>query len=142
MEIGDKVLFYTHNGNNPPYDELALVTSITESEDRTIVGLVVFPDGGPVRFERRIEEFDPDWPYSTPGSSFFRPVGEDIDFGDYYAYENDQEMIDLRRRQLDEYNNANPEDRDATIDRHKKEMSVLREKLAKRYPQPKEPANA
>lgn len=81
MQIGDQVIFYTHEASDDTHsaiDKLAFVTSVI---DENIIDVVVFPPGGPVTFER-VSLWDPNWNERTQGPrpvglNYWRPVGQE-----------------------------------------------------------------
>ena len=92
MELGEQVVFFTHESSDltsRAIDELAFCTGVVD--DHTI-DVVIFPPGGPVRFARVSDFGRLDLP---PGSSYFRAKGSDAP--DFKAYDDYQALL-LRQR--------------------------------------------
>lgn len=144
MEIGDRVISYTHeasDGNHRTIDGLAIVTRIID--DHT-VDVVEFPPGGPVTFAR-LSQFDPDNPGDAIGLDYWRPVGEEPpDFEHAFAYSNNPDWVALRARQRNELKAARdnainvPFNEEEMLARQKADQDALRAKLDDATPK-KEP---
>lgn len=133
MELGEKVIYYTHDMSDLNHSTVDQVAIVLREVSDVAVDLAVFPVGGPVIF-CRAEVFDPEWPYSPSGGTYWRPAGEEApDFGDYFAYANDPDWVRMQARMRREYDAANPEDRDDIVDKHRQEVANMRAQLAKRY---------
>lgn len=136
MELGDRVTAYTHEasdlGPDVVRDELAFVTGFVDEEEKCI-DVVIFPSGGPVRFER-LCVYDPDYLYNTPGGRYYRPGDEDApNFDETMPYSSDPEWNALVARQVGERNRAlTQQERDALVDRHTKERDELNKRLDER----------
>lgn len=130
MELGDKVLYYTHESNDlgPDVvrDELAFVLRVV---DNNCLDVVVLPPGGPFRFER-VCKYDADDPYRYPGGSYWREAGsEPPDFDEEFAYSNDPRWITLVSRQKQEAKGVASQDRDRLRERHIKEQDALTKQI-------------
>lgn len=132
MELGDRVVYYTHEMNDFDHrtvDRLAFVTQIVDDET---VDLVVFPPGGPIEFFRA-STYDPDNPYLTAGNSFWRPAGEDPPDFSNLDFANEPEWGTLLRNQQAEFERTAVEGRDAVIDKHRQQREELHDRLSERY---------
>lgn len=131
MELGDKVVYYTHEASDQDHrtiDRLAFITGIVDEE---IIDVVVFPPKGPVEFHR-VALFDPDYA-DMIGKSYWRPEGEDSpDFAEHFAYANDPAWIAMLGQHRNQLASAPPEDRDSVLDQQRKERNALKAKLAER----------
>lgn len=127
MEIGNTVLYYTHEGDDLNHKTFDSVAFVLNQPNEFSYDLVVFPAGGPVRFVRATE-FDPDSPYNRAGGSWVREVGsEPPDFGDYFAYAKDprwREMIRRQDRECREQHQTNE-----LRQKHVEERNALRSEL-------------
>lgn len=130
MDIGDKVIFYTHEASDADHrtiDQLAFVVGIV---DDLTIDVVIFPPGGPVRFER-VSAFDPEAPLDAVGLNYWRPVGEDPpDFSGYFAHMNDPRWIELRNRQGHEFRRTLAKHHAELRERHKAEQIELDKELS------------
>lgn len=133
MELGDKVIYYTHeqnDANHSAIDQLAFVLRII---DERTADLMVVPPGGPIQFVRAAL-FDPDYFYNQVGTSYWRPYGEEPpDFDSLFIYNADPDWSAMIQRQWREYNAARIEDRDEVQARHEHERSVMEDVMKKRY---------
>lgn len=129
MEIGDRVIYYTHEASDTAHttvDQLAFVLGIID--DHTL-DLVVFPAGGPVIFTRAVD-FQPDGHNDVVGLSYWRAIGDDPpDFEEEMGHVNDPRWADLVRRQEREYDQAQARHRDAVSSRHEEERKELRQQI-------------
>lgn len=107
MELGEQVVFFTHESSDltsRSVDELAFCTGVVD--DHTI-DVVIFPPGGPVRFARVSDFGRLDVP---PGSSYFRAKGSDAP--DFKAYDDYQALL---LRQRNELSQVKPAERDELL---------------------------
>jgi hypothetical protein len=143
MELGDKVIYYTHEASDNDHrsvDQLAFVIRVV---DDATFDLMVVPPGGPVQFVRA-GVYDEEGPIYLAGGSYVREFGSDAPEFNRLAYSNDPDWIALRRRQLDELNAtpvSPPSKRKALAEKHLKEQQDLDAKLEAKY-QPQEAKNA
>lgn len=139
MELGDKVVAYTHEasdlGPDVVRDELAFVTGLVDDEGKC-VDVVIFAPRGPLRFER-LCQYDPDYLYTMPGGSYFRAEGEKApNFDKTMPHSTDPEWNALVARHINERDVAQTQaQKDALLDRHKKEQDQLRQQLDERKSQ-------
>lgn len=78
MKVGDIVICYRHEGldlNHNCADSPAIVTDVWNEADE-VLGLVVFPSGGPVQFVR-VGRWNPEIPDQVVGGLYWREAGED-----------------------------------------------------------------
>lgn len=130
MELGEQVIYYTHESNDlgPDVvrDELAFVTGVV---DDNCVDVVIFPPKGPIRFER-VCQYDADDPYRYPGGSYVRKAGsEPPDFDEEFAYSNDPRWTTLVSRQKQEAKGVASADRDRLREKHIKEQDELTNRI-------------
>lgn len=140
MELGDQVIYYTHESNDlgPDIvrDQLAFVLGIPSEG---CVDVMIAPPGGPLRFER-VCEFYPDDIYNVPGGSYVREAGtEPPDFDEPLWPWTFPEWGVLVRRQIAERNATPTPDQEALAEKHKQKQDQLRSELEKRRPK-EEPA--
>lgn len=147
MQVGDRVIYYTHEASDVAHgttDRVALVLSVID--DRCL-DLVVFPPGGPLLWER-VCKFDPNGFHDVVGLSYWRPVGEaPPQLGDAFAYANDPLWIDMVRRHEDQWarakgRNASDAELKDLEAQQLRERKDLRGRLEKEKPLKKEPAPA
>lgn len=137
MELGDRVIYYTHESSEADHtvrDQLAFVVGIVDEE---ALDVVVFPPGGPVRFER-VWPFDADEPYLRAGGSYWRePGSEPPDFSEAFLYHNHPRWIEMDRRQTEEQMRIPSENQEQMFERHLEERNQLRAALEKASPRDK-----
>lgn len=126
MTPGDRVVAYSHVQSNYEHstsDELAFVIS----GDDNCVQLVIFPPGGPVRFERRCR-FDPEKDFQA-GGGYFRGVDEDAPDFSMLDHSSEPQWNELLRRQRERLGRAPSADREQVMKDQKQEREELRKEL-------------
>ncbi len=129
MELGEQVVFFTHESSDltsRSIDELAFCTGVVD--DHTI-DVVIFPPGGPVRFARVGDFGRLDAPV---GSSYFRAKGSPPP--DFKAYDDYQALLLKQRNELSQ---VKPADRDALLLSQEAERQAA---LGKAEPKPVAPS--
>jgi hypothetical protein len=107
MELGDQVIFFTHESSDltsRSIDELAFCTGVV---DEHTIDVVIFPAGGPVRFARVSDFGDLNAPV---GSSYWRAKGSDAP--DFKRYDEYQALL---TKQRNEFSQSKPADRDKLL---------------------------
>lgn len=139
MELGDRVVYYTHEASDQTHrtvDQLAFITGIVDDET---IDVVAFPPGGPMAFYRA-SRFNEEDPGNVVGLNYWREVGEaPPDFADAFAYHNNPEWQRLATRQSQELAKVPPARREALLEDQKQQRAELRASLERDYP---EEANA
>lgn len=136
MEVGDNVIYYTHEANNEDHytrDFYAIVLGIVNDE---IIDVGVCPPGGPWAFYR-VSLFDPEGENDVVGLSYWREAGsEPPDFSTAFTYVNNPEWVAMvarhkaEREKLDVVPIASLKDRDALYAKQKAEREELAKQLA------------
>lgn len=137
MELGDRIIVYTHEASDIEHkavDYLAFVVGIV---DDVTVDVIIFPPGGPLRFER-VSLYDPENPYNVPGDTYWRPVGEEPPTFEELHFSHEPEwaaMVNRHRRELaDRPTKEHPK----LVEKHKKERDELHAKFAAEHKEPVE----
>lgn len=131
MNTGDQVIFYTHEQsdyNHTTSDALAFVIA---AYDDGSADVVVFPPGGPVRFEK-VGEFDPDRAYQA-GRSYYRPEGEDPPDFSVLDYSSQPEWTQMRLRHEAQLASARHDDRERILTEQKEERDRVTADLNKKF---------
>lgn len=129
MDIGDRVIRYTHEGsdnNHYTVDRLAFVTGVV---DEDTLDVVVFPPGGPVVFER-LYLYDPEGTLNAPGGTYWREEGSDPpDFTNDYRWYNDRRFQALIAKQQQELAKVPVAGRPDLLVQHEEEQDALMAEL-------------
>lgn len=137
MDIGDRIIRYTHEGsdnNHYTVDRLAFVTGVVNED---ILDVVVFPPGGPVTFER-LYLYDPEGTLNPPGGTYWREEGSDPpDFTNDYRHYNDRRFQSLIAKQQQELATVAEKDREAMLVQHEEAQDALMAELDGKKPEAK-----
>lgn len=131
MELGDRVIYYTHEGSDLTHRTVDVLAFVTNEVDDETIDLVAFPPEGPVAFYR-VSQFDPEGLHDFIGLTYWRPHYEaPPDFAKYFAYANEPEWINMVARHAAERAKANPKDLWELKAKQKTERAALYDKLEK-----------
>ena len=130
MKVGEQVLRYQHESNDlgPDVvrDELAFVTRVVDDH---VIDVVIFPAGGPTKYER-LYAFDPDSPYNQPGGIYFRGVEEaPPKFDDVFHYHQFPDYSRMVAEQKRDYDMAPSQVKEGLKEKHAQQQAEMQQQL-------------
>jgi hypothetical protein len=130
MKVNEPVVVYTHQQTDYTHSTNDAFAIALRDNGNGCIDVVVFPVGGPVRFEQ-VCEFNED--VVTAGGTYWREIGSEPPDFSPLDHVNDAEWQQLNRRQQEELAKVKPEKREELVAQQRQQRQELRTALDARY---------